>query len=96
MELRVLKYFLMVASEENITKAAELLHVTQPTLSQLVYRHIANPPRPPRAFFKSSTSDEPTKSIGVGKVPKELFEFYFCLCLHVNQLVCPLLVRHRS
>ena len=34
MELRVLKYFLMVAREENITKAAELLHITQPTLSR--------------------------------------------------------------
>lgn len=34
MELRVLKYFLMAAREENITRAAELLHVTQPTLSR--------------------------------------------------------------
>ncbi|MBD5082883.1 MAG: LysR family transcriptional regulator, partial [Clostridiales bacterium] len=34
MELRVLKYFLAVAREENITKAAEMLHVTQPTLSK--------------------------------------------------------------
>ena len=34
MELRVLKYFLMVAREENITKAAQLLHLTQPTLSR--------------------------------------------------------------
>ena len=34
MELRVLNYFLMVAREGNITKAAELLHVTQPTLSR--------------------------------------------------------------
>ena len=34
MELRVLKYFLAVAREENITKAAQLLHVTQPTLSR--------------------------------------------------------------
>ena len=34
MDLRVLKYFLMVAREENITKAAQLLHVTQPTLSR--------------------------------------------------------------
>ena len=34
MEIRVLKYFLMVAREENITKAATLLHLTQPTLSR--------------------------------------------------------------
>ncbi len=36
MELRVLKYFLMVAREENITKAAKLLHITQPTLSRQI------------------------------------------------------------
>lgn len=36
MELRVLNYFLMVAREENITKAAQLLHVTQPTLSRQI------------------------------------------------------------
>lgn len=34
MEPRVLKYFLAVAREENITKAAALLHLTQPTLSR--------------------------------------------------------------
>ncbi|WP_297213242.1 LysR family transcriptional regulator [uncultured Flavonifractor sp.] len=34
MELRVLRYFLAVAREENITKAAALLHLTQPTLSR--------------------------------------------------------------
>lgn len=34
MELRVLRYFLMTAREENITKAAQLLHITQPTLSR--------------------------------------------------------------
>lgn len=34
MELRVLNYFLTVAREENITRAARLLHVTQPTLSR--------------------------------------------------------------
>ena len=34
MELRVLKYFLAVAREANITKAAEILNITQPTLSR--------------------------------------------------------------
>ncbi len=34
MENRVLKYFLVVAREENITRAAEILHVSQPALSR--------------------------------------------------------------
>jgi len=34
MELRVLKYFLAVCREENISAAAETLHVSQPTLSR--------------------------------------------------------------
>ncbi len=34
MEIRTLRYFLTVAREENITHAAEILHVTQPTLSK--------------------------------------------------------------
>ena len=34
MELRVLRYFLAVAREENISAAADYLHLTQPTLSR--------------------------------------------------------------
>lgn len=36
MELRVLNYFLVAAREENFTRAAEQLHVTQPTLSRQI------------------------------------------------------------
>lgn len=34
MNFRILTYFLTVAREKNITKAAEVLHITQPTLSR--------------------------------------------------------------
>ena len=34
MELRTMRYFLAVAREENMTRAAQLLHVTQPALSK--------------------------------------------------------------
>lgn len=34
MEIRVLRYFLAVVREESITKASEMLHITQPTLSR--------------------------------------------------------------
>lgn len=34
MEIRVLRYFLTVVREESITRAAEALHITQPTLSR--------------------------------------------------------------
>lgn len=34
MEIRTLRYFLAAAKEENMSRAAEILHVTQPTLSK--------------------------------------------------------------
>lgn len=34
MEIRTLQYFLAVAREQNMTGAANLLHITQPTLSR--------------------------------------------------------------
>ena len=34
MEIRVLRYFLEIAREGNMSRAAERLHVTQPTLSK--------------------------------------------------------------
>lgn len=34
MEIRILRYFLEIAREENMTRAAETLHISQPTLSK--------------------------------------------------------------
>ena len=34
MEIKNLRYFLAVAREENMSHAAQILHVTQPTLSK--------------------------------------------------------------
>lgn len=38
MELRVLNYFLAIAREENITKASQMLHISQPALSRQIMR----------------------------------------------------------
>lgn len=36
MELRVIEYFLTIAHEKSFSKAAEILHITQPTLSRQI------------------------------------------------------------
>ena len=46
MEIRTLRYYLAAAWEEDMTRAAEILHVTQPTYSKAL------------KFFE----DEPEKS----------------------------------
>ena len=38
MEIRVLQYFLTIAQEENISRADEVLHITQPTLSRQIHQ----------------------------------------------------------
>ena len=38
MEIRVLRYFLAIAREENMTRAAQRLHVSQPSLSKEIRR----------------------------------------------------------
>ena len=40
MEIRVLRYFLTVVREESITKASEVLHITQPTHSRQIAQMI--------------------------------------------------------
>lgn len=51
MDLRLLEYFLAVAKTGNITRAAEQLHVTQPTISRQIDGARAgngHPPADPR------------------------------------------------
>lgn len=57
MEFRVIRYFLAVAREENITKAAEKLHLTQPTLSRQL-RELEEE-LGDRAFCKRKKKDNP-------------------------------------
>ena len=37
MEIRVLRYFLTIAREGSITRASNVLHLTQPTLSRQIH-----------------------------------------------------------
>lgn len=54
MEIRVLRYFLEIAREENMTKAAERLHVSQPSLSRQMKELEAELGK--KLFYRSSYS----------------------------------------
>ena len=45
MEIRTLRYFMAIAREENMTRAAETLHVTQPALSRHCLLYTSPSPR---------------------------------------------------
>ena len=56
MELRTMRYFLAVAREENMTRAAEMLHVTQPTLSKQIQSLEVQPERGGKDVFHTTPS----------------------------------------
>lgn len=63
MELRQLRYFVVVARHRHVTRAAEALHVTQPALSQQIRRletelGVALLHRTPRGVELTSAGDE--------------------------------------
>ena len=69
MEIRTLRYFMAIAREENMTRAAEILHVTQPTLSkqmQALENELGK-----KLFLRHSFSIELTEE---GMLPRERAE----------------------
>ncbi len=75
MELRELRYFLAVAREKNITKAADALYISQPSLSkqmQNLEKEIGSP-----LFVRGSRSVALTETgMLLKKRAEELFELY--------------------
>ena len=69
MELRLLRYFLTVAKEQSFTKAAEQLHITQPTLSRQMaaFEEELGVTLFIRSGKKISLTEEGTITIGCGE-----------------------------
>ena len=62
MEIRVLRYFLEIAREGNMSRAAERLHVTQPTLSKQMKDLEEEKPSKTEKKEKTSAQIEPKKN----------------------------------
>ena len=72
MELRPLRYFLTVAKEQSFTKAAEQLHITQPTLS----RQMAAFEEELRVTLLIRNGKKISLTLSITKQQKEIFTQY--------------------
>lgn len=83
MELRELKYFLEIARQENISKAAEALYITQPSLSrqmQNLEKEIGKP-----LFIRGSKKITLTETgVLLKKRAEELMELYDKTCIELT------------
>lgn len=83
MELRELKYFLEIARQENISKAAEALYITQPSLSrqmQNLEKEIGKP-----LFIRGSKKITLTETgVLLKKRAEELMELYDKTCVELT------------
>lgn len=70
MDIQVLQYFLTVVQEENITKAAERLHMTQPPLSRQL----------------KDLEEELEKSCSYGEIKRLRSQKAICFCKNVLTL----------
>ena len=63
MEIQQFRYFLAAARYENLTKAAEDLHIAQPALSQSIKRLEKSPDRAQRTGETPEKTPDPDSGI---------------------------------